>query len=363
MEEFSVSNISIMGISTCVPKNKAGIKEFEEQFGKENVLKFVKSTGIQSVHRALPEQTAGDLAYLAAQNLFKQLSVNKEDIGILVFVTQSPDYRRPATACILQNRLELPIQCAAFDVGLGCSGFVYGQQILTSLLQCSNAKLGLLLIGETASKLVNPHDKSIAMMYGDAGAAILYQKENGEKISTQLYTDGYRFKSIILPAGGFREMNPSHEEYLCRDGIKRSKYDIYMDGISVFTFSTSDVPRSIVKFLDDNNFIVKDFDKVILHQANNFIIKQIARRIKATSEQIHISLDRYGNTGGISIPLTLCDLYGASDEGDKKKILASGFGIGLSWGVTTFYVKPKNIFPIIESDECYLEGIINLLKI
>ena len=214
-------------------------------------------------------------------------------------------------------------------------------------------------MGETASKLVNPNDKSIAMMYGDAGAAILYKKNNGSIIKTSLYTDGYRFKSIILPAGGFRDMDASHEEYLCSDNIRRTKYDIYMDGVSVFTFSTSDVPKSILEYFEETNTTADSYDHILLHQANQFIIKQISRRIGAAQEQVLISLDRYGNTGGISIPLTICDAFGDDNDMEKKNVLAAGFGIGLSWGITSFEIDPKNILPVLETDSYYKDGIIN----
>lgn len=359
MANFTVNNISVVGMAVVVPENKLERDDFVKQFGEDVTTKFIKSTGIKCIHRAVPKQTASDLAYEAANKLLNNIDVEKNKIGMLVFVTQSPDYRRPATACVLQKRLELSVNCAALDVGLGCSGFIYGQQVLTSMLQNSQSEYGLLLLGETASKLVNPNDKSIAMMYGDAGAAILYKKNNGSIIKTSLYTDGYRFKSIILPAGGFRDMDASHEEYLCSDNIRRTKYDIYMDGVSVFTFSTSDVPKSILEYFEETNTTADSYDHILLHQANQFIIKQISRRIGAAQEQVLISLDRYGNTGGISIPLTICDAFGDDNDMEKKNVLAAGFGIGLSWGITSFEIDPKNILPVLETDSYYKEGIIN----
>lgn len=359
MANFIVDNISVVGMAAAVPKNKFKKDDFVKQFGEDATTKFIKSTGIKCIHRAGPKQTASDLAYEAANNLLHNIDVEKNKIGILVFVTQSPDYRRPATACVLQKRLELPVNCAALDVGLGCSSFVYGQQVLTSMLDNSNSEYGLLLLGETASKLVNPNDKSIAMMYGDAGAAILYKKNGEGTINTTLYTDGYRFKSIILPAGGFRDMKPSREEYLCSDGIKRTKYDIYMDGVSVFTFSTSDVPKSILEYFEKTNTAADSYDHILLHQANQFIIKQISRRIGAAQEQVLISLDRYGNTGGISIPLTICELSAMITIWKERILLAAGFGIGLSWGITSFEIDPKNILSVLETDSYYKDGIIN----
>lgn len=359
MANFINNNISIIGMSASVPKNKSNVEDFATIFGEEAVNQFIKSTGIKSIHRANEKQTAGDLAYEAANNLLGKLNIDKTKIGILVFVTQSPDYRRPATACVLQHRLGLPQECASMDVGLGCSGFLYGQQMIMSLLETSEVEYGLLLLGETASKLVNPNDKSIAMMYGDAGVAILYGRSKSEDIKTSLYTDGSRFKSIVLPAGGFRDFNPPCEEYLCSDGIKRSKYDIHMDGISVFIFSTTDVPKSIVNYFDNTKTSADDYDFVVLHQANQFIVNQIAKKIKVKKEKLLCSLDKFGNTGGMSIPLTICNYFGNNAQGIKH-ILASGFGIGLSWGITSFYLDTSRVLPILETDEYFSEGIIEV---
>jgi len=132
-----------------------------------------------------------------------------------------------------------------------------------------------------------------------------------------------------------------------------------MDGVSVFTFSTSDVPKSILEYFEETNTTADSYDHILLHQANQFIIKQISRRIGAAQEQVLISLDRYGNTGGISIPLTICDAFGDDNDMEKKNVLAAGFGIGLSWGITSFEIDPKNILPVLETDSYYKDGIIN----
>lgn len=355
MSYFEINDIKIEAVSCAVPDNRVTVQSFESVFGMEACKKFTESTGIQEMYKALPEQTAGDLAYAAAENLFEKIETDRRKIGALVFVTQSPDYRRPATACVLQKRLSLPLGCAAMDIGLGCSGFVYGLQTAASLMATSDMEYALILIGETASKLVNPLDKSIVMMYGDAGAAILLKREEGAKLKTLLKSDGNRFQSIVLPAGGFRDMNPSHDTFVCSDGIERSLYDIFMDGTSVFSFSITDIPETVKEYLSRTETEIGDYDYLAFHQANQFILKQITRRLKAPKEKVLISLDRFGNTGGMSIPLTLCDHFGSKEEG-KKKILMSGFGIGLSWGVTSAVLDTNNIFPVIRTKDYYAEG-------
>ena len=339
-----------------VPDNRVTVDSFIPAFGEDVTSKFTKGTGIGAMYRALPEQTAGDLAFSAAQTLLAKLNMDKSKIGALLLVTQSPDYRRPATACVLQHRLELPMDCAAVDIGLGCSGFIYGLQTAMSLMESSDVEYCLLLMGETASRLVDPMDKSVAMMYGDAGAAILLERDPSAQTTTLLRSDGSRFRTIILPAGGFRDMNPPHDRFICRDGIERSLYDIHMDGTSVFSFSITDVPEAITDYLAYSGTDTTDYDIFVFHQANEFIIKQLTRKLKLDKEKVPVTLDRFGNTGGISIPLTLCDTYGESTEHQRKKALVCGFGIGLSWGVTSLVIDTDVLFPIQRTSDYYAEG-------
>lgn len=347
--------IGIAGIACAVPDNEVTVESFKTVFGEETTAKFTAGTGIECMYKALPDQTAGDLAYAAAENLFSHIDVDRSKIGALVFVTQSPDYRRPATACILQHRLGLTMDCMAMDIGLGCSGFVYGLQTTMSLMEKSDMEYGLLLLGETASKLVDPLDKSIVMMYGDAGAAILLERQDNANITTLLRSDGGRFKSIVLPAGGFRDMYPSRERFMCNDGIERSLYDIYMEGTSVFSFSITEVPQAIYDYFDKTDTSPDDYDLFCFHQANQFIIKQISKKFKLPKEKVPLSLDKYGNTGGISIPLTLCVNYGCADVG-VLNVLMAGFGIGLSWGITSSEIDMSCVFPVIKTKDWFVEG-------
>ena len=355
MSVFKSSGIGIAGVACAVPKNNVPVVSFTSVFGEEVTSKFTSGTGIKATYKALPEQTASDLAVAAAQELFSHIDVEKSEIGAMFLVTQSPDYRRPSSASIVQIRLGLPIDCSCMEINLGCSGFVYGLQTAMAMMSASDYKYGLLLMGETATKLVDPLDKSIVMMYGDAGAAILLERKEGAETSSLLRSDGSRYKAIVLPAGGFRDMNPGHERFMCSDGIERSLYDIFMDGTSVFSFSISDVPQAITDYLKITETTVADYNAFLFHQANQFIIKQLIRKMKLPKDQVPLSLDRYGNTGGISIPLTLCDAYG-DKSGEKLKALICGFGIGLSWGVANIEVDTDKIYPIVQTEDYYKEG-------
>lgn len=356
MAFFKSKGTSIVGIATAVPKRRVLVDDYANIFGADVVEKFKQKTGIISMYRTVEHQTASDLGFAASDHLLKEFSIDRSQIGVLIFVSQSPDYRKPATACVLQYRLGLPTTCAAFDVGLGCSGFVYGNHLMRTMLADSDAKYGLLIVAETSSKQASDHDKTIAMMFGDAGSAILYANNTSETCCTLLKSDGQRYKSIIVPSGGFRDLHPEIETFVDSDGSERSKYDSYMDGMGVFAFSITDVPNAMKEYLSLTGKTGEDFDYVFLHQANHMIIKQIARRFNISTEKVPLSLDRFGNTSGVTIPLTISNTLGDISS-RTVNILVSGFGIGLSWGVSSFSINSNNVLPIIYTDTSFDEGI------
>ena len=362
MAWFHTSGIRIEGMAAAVPKNTNNVDSYLNVFDQKSVEKFKKSTGILSNHQTTARQTASDLGYAAAERLLNTLQVEREKIGFLLFVTLSPDYKKPATACVLQLRLGLPVDCACMDAGHGCAGFVYGNQLMQSMMASGESEYGLLILGETTSKVVGKADHT-SMMMGDAGAAILYRRDpDCAEHHTLLKTDGGRFKALVVPAGGFRDPDASREQYICRDGTMRSKYDLHMDGMEVFIFSTNDVPITMNEFLTRTATGIEDYDCVAFHQANRQILNILIRKFRIDPAKVPICIDRYGNTSSVSIPLSLCDYYGNSNDKDIKKVMATGFGIGLAWGVTSFELCPQNVLPIVETDAYYQEGILDMRK-
>lgn len=358
MIQSKYDNIKIIGLATAVPKTREVLSEkYNEIFGEHVVSKFSKTTGVIERRVAREEQTSSDLAFVAAEKLLEEKGIDKNEIGICIFVTQTPDYRIPATACVLHKRLGLSKDCIVFDINLGCSGYVYGLQVICSLMQSIQSSYGLLLVGDTSNKGIAPEDSSAVMLFGDSGSATLLKKEKQAKQIVATYrTDGNGFKAIIIPAGAYRNRDASLKRTLWADGNERSDYDLYMNGVDVFSFSISEVPELIKEFVEKNKLDKETFDCYAFHQANCFILKQIAKMAKLPKEKIHISMDRYGNTSVTSIPLTICDKYGNEKEEIQRSIFSCGFGIGLSWGITTFYINQKDVLPIIESDEYYTEG-------
>lgn len=360
MPFFKFSNIKISAVSAAVPTEIVKVDSFANQFGQEYVTKFQESTGVKEFRRTKPHQTASDLCYAAAENILENKEIDRKDIGLLIFVAHSTDYRRPATAAVLHKRLNLDKDCAAFDIALGCSAFVYGLQTACSMMANSDIDKALLLVGESLTKMVNPLDKSVAMLFGDGGAAILLEKtEEASHIQGLLKTDGSGYRAIIAPAGGFRNLNASTDDFVWPDGNVRSLYNTTMQGEDVFAFTISAVPRTIKEFLQKTGTEVNDYDCLAFHQANQFIHKMLCKKLKADPAAMPLCLDRFGNPSAPAIPMVLCDTYGSIDEDKTLNVLMCGFGVGLSWGVCSAKINIKDILPIIETDTIFEEGIIN----
>lgn len=360
MALFSFEGIKISAIASAVPSTVVKVTDFVSRFGEEYVAKFSESTGVKEYRKTAKHQTASDLCYAAAENIFAVKNVCREEIGALVFIAHSTDYRRPATACVLHKRLKLAKDCVAFDVSLGCSAFVYGLNIVSSLMQNSNIKKALLLCGESLTKMTNPEDKSVAMLFGDGGSAVLLEKkEDNSVIKGLIKTDGSGYKAIIAPAGGFRNMDATKEDFVWPDGNTRSLYNTIMQGEDVFAFTISAVPKTVKEFLSETGTIIEDYDCLAFHQANKFINQMLCKKLKADPAKMPICLDRYGNPSSPAIPMVICDKYGNSNEDRELNFLMCGFGVGLSWGVCAARINIKDILPIIETDCIFEEGIIN----
>jgi 3-oxoacyl-[acyl-carrier-protein] synthase-3 len=360
MAFFQFKNIKISCVASAVPTQIVTGKDFYERFGEETVRKFQESTGVKQFRKTKEHQTASDLCYAAAENIIKAKEVAREEIGALVFIAHSTDYRRPATACVLHKRLRLAKDCVAYDVSLGCSAFVYGLNVVCSMMQNSDINKALLLCGETLTKMTNPMDKSVAMLFGDGGSAILLEKtENESDIAGILKTDGTGYKAIIAPAGGFRNLNASTEDFEWPDGNIRNLYNTTMQGENVFGFTISAVPRTVKEFFEKTETTVDDYDCLAFHQANKFISLMLCKKLKVTPEKMPLCLDRFGNPSAPAIPMVMCDAYGDAAEDKNLNFLMCGFGVGLSWGVCSARVNIKDILPIIETDAIFEEGIIN----
>lgn len=298
--------------------------------------KIQSKTGISTRHIADQDECSSDLGVKAVQRLFEKHTINKEDIDFLIFCTQTPDYCLPTTACIIQDRLGLPDSCASFDINLGCSGFIYGLSIATAYIRSGMANNVLLIMGETYSKVINPLDKSVRTIFGDAGSAAIISSNKGvaEVIDFDLGTDGSGYKNLIVPTSGFR-IPKSPETAIEKEdesGNIRSLDNLYMNGASIFTFTIDTVPKTINRLFDKVNLQINDIDWFIMHQANAFILKHLIQKLDIPKDKAPICLENYGNTVSSTIPIVLKDYQEKEAFKSGNKVLLIGFGVGYSWG-------------------------------
>lgn len=333
-----IKNIEIKGVSACVPKKAESNRDID-LLTADVAEKLIATIGVENRRIVDDKTTTSDLCLKAAEILIKDLGWQKDSIDYLIFVSQTPDYQLPATACILQEKLGISQECMAFDISAGCSGWVYGLTVLSSLLSNKVSK-GLLLVGDTSSKICSTKDKSTYPLFGDAGTSTALESSDNIKstIHSHLATDGSGAEAIIVEEGGARNKFKStsftikkHEE-----GIERNGLQLALDGMNVFSFGINKAPESIEKLLLHTNIEKDSIDQFIFHQANLFMNEKIRKKLKLPIEKAPYSLKDYGNTSSASIPLTMVTQLKDQLTTSSLKIMACGFGVGLSWGSVIF---------------------------
>lgn len=346
-----INNIKIDGIAVGVPNRWLSLEEqfnsFNSGIDEKKLNKFIKSTGVEGRYVSTIKQTNSDWCYAAADKIINIKNIDRNKIGVIVYVTQTADYQQPATALVLQHRLKIGTNCMAFDINLGCSGFIYGLNVVSSLMLQSEAEYGLLMCGETGGRDKIPCDKPNSdtelMLFGDAGSAALLKRDNNAKdMHFMSKSDGSGFKALIKPWGFYR--NP----------IELKKVEA-MDGIAVFNFSTNEAPELINDLMKKMCATSENYDYLVLHQANKMIMEQIEKKTGFPPEKGLKSINRFANTSSASIPTAL--VYNLANKGEGlAHFLLSGFGIGLSWGAVDCYIDKKDIFPLIETDDYFEDG-------
>jgi 3-oxoacyl-[acyl-carrier-protein] synthase-3 len=335
-----IQNVAIRGVSACVPKFKDDNKKLALFNNKEETEKFIEATGVEFRHIVKDSGICtSDLCYTAAKELMAELLWKPEEIDCLIFVSQTPDYILPATACILQYRLALSTDCYALDISLGCSGWVYGLSAITSLISGGTMKKGLLLAGDTTSVTKSPKDKSTYPLFGDAGTATAVEfNETAKPLLFHFGTDGRGYEAIMIPDGGFRNFfnEGSFVEEEVEPGIVRHRLHSILNGPAVFTFGLSKAPRSVNTLLEHFEINKENIDYFIFHQANLFMNEKIRTKLKIEPAKVPYSLAEYGNTSSASIPLTMVTRLGSELRTGRKNLLACAFGVGLSWASVLF---------------------------
>lgn len=342
----SVDKVRIAGISVAIPEHFRSRVEDEAVFGKEIVAKIQQHSGVLRRPATLSGLCTSDLCFAAAERLLENLNWSRESVDALIFVTQTPDYLLPATSCVLQQRLGLAKQCAAFDVNLGCSGYVYGLWLAGQILASASMRRVILLVGDTISRIVSPMDRAAALLFGDAGTATALEKtDDAAAMAFELGTDGRGRDHLIVPAGSFR--SPRTDFTLLRTeregGNIRSDEDLFMDGAEVFSFTIREVASLIRSVLSQVGWSKEFLDALVLHQANEFILQHLAKRLGLPREKVPSTLENYGNTSSASIPLTMVVSLGDRLKANAQRLVLAGFGVGWSWGAVALSCGPVDI--------------------
>lgn len=332
-----VKGLKICGVSSAVPVNRVASDEIisgapimlREQLKKAKVI-----SGINSRRIALPNQSASDFCEYAASQLLNALDWKPEDISLVIFISQTPDFQMPATACSLQHRLGIPKSACAFDINLACSGFTHGLWVAGKLLEGNKGGRALLLVGDTLSKIISPTDWSNRMIFGDAGSAVCLEFDEdqpGEITNFIMGTDGSGVDSVVMPSRTSSDPNSG----------------FVMKGLDVFLFASRVVPKAIKDICNLTAYSLENVDFIIPHQASGSILRNISDKAGIDSKKIINELAEYGNTTSSSIPLAIVS---ASDHVDfsHKRLIFVGFGAGLSWSATLINFKNVLILPILE---------------
>jgi 3-oxoacyl-[acyl-carrier-protein] synthase-3 len=337
------------GLASAVPASLSTLDDDAKVFGEADAKRVFKNTGVARRHVTRNGMTAADLAVPPAEALLEKLGWARDSVDALIFVTQSPDYFSPATACVVHARLGLAPSCAALDVNLGCSGWVYGVWLASSLISSGAARRALVLVGDVVSQTLSPRDRSVAPLFGDAGAATALERDDAAApMEFVVGTDGSGANHLMVPAGGFRlratDANGTPHE--AADGNVRSLQNIHMNGAEVFTFTLKAVPPLIKEVMARAQFTHADTDAYVFHQASSFMLKSLSRSCQIPADKFVMAIEDYGNTSMVSVPLAMCEkLRGPLAEKPMRLVLA-GFGVGWSWGALAFTSSPMVVLPV-----------------
>ena len=329
----------ILDLAGFLPERTLTNEELAGLYPEWPAEKILSKTGIRARHVAADDQTATDLAYEAANRLFAQGEVRREDIDFIILCTQAPDYVLPTSACLLQDRLGIARSAGALDVNLGCSGFVYGLSLAKGLIETGAANRVLLLTADTYSKFIHPLDKSVRTLFGDAAAATVIGADDiaQEAIGPFVFgTDGSGAKNLIVEAGAYRRPRDveSSINKVDTSGNVRNLENLYMNGAEVFAFTLKEVPLAVDGLLDKAGLRREDIDYFVLHQANQFMLEALRKKLHVPAEKMPICMENCGNTVSSTIPLALIKMREDGKLRRNTKLMLVGFGVGYSWAGT-----------------------------
>ena len=348
MAFLTVNSVSIRGIVSCVPpfiEENLDLPFYQEGEAAE----IIKATGIERRHVVKNGITASDLCFEAGLALIQKLGWEKETIDAICYVTQSPDYINHPTGFVLHEKLNLSDDCMVLDLFHGCPGWVIGLSTITSLMQNGDFKRVILFVGDCTTPWGYANDREARPLFGDCGTATALEFDaSTSPIYFHVGTKSSDGWALVRKDGAARSpfnRKSFEKEMRLREGTLdlEGNADI-MDGMNVFSFGISVPPKSIKTLCEYAHVDLTSVDKVIIHQANLFMIEKIVKKIKIDPQKAPISLKDYGNVTSASIPLTICSQCHTEYSTSKIKTVVCGFGTGLSWG-TAYFETDRIICP------------------
>lgn len=328
----------IQAISYYLPEKVVTNEEIVQDFPEWSVTKINSKIGIRERHIASHNETALDLAVQAANKLFAEHSVNKNEIDFLIFCTQSPDYILPTSACIIQDKLGLSTSIGAIDINQGCSGWIYGLSVAKGLIVGNMANKVLLLTAETYSKYIHPRDKGNRTIFGDGAAATLIGKEGIAEIGNFCFgTDGKGSNNLIVGTGGARNKKPLNDLVFDEFGNPKSSDNLFMNGPEILNYTLDVMPNLANETVCKNKLELVDIDLHVYHQPNKYISSLQRNKLNIPENQYYCFFEKVGNTVSSTIPLAIKE---AIDDGSIKKdckVLSIAQGLGYSWGGIVLY--------------------------
>lgn len=343
MALVKTSGARIAAVCTCVPTRRFDNLTDSTEFSDEEIRKVTGMAGVAARRLAGDTVCSSDLCITAAQRALDRLGWKPDSIDAVIMVTQTPDYFLPSTACVVHHRLGLADHCAAFDVGLGCSGYPYGIWLAAMMLQGGGVRRVLVLHGETPTRFSDKADRSVSLLFGDAGSATALEAIHPGSTADwhyALHSDGRGYNTMIIESGGFRD----------RFGSDPRKHCVSMNGALIFNFTIKRVPALIDETLTGAGITSNDIDYFIFHQSNQFIMKHLCAKQSLSLEKVPIILKEFGNTGGASIPLTLTEGKLIRPNDRTLRLMLLGYGVGLSWGSALVDLDPNAILESVEFD-------------
>jgi 3-oxoacyl-[acyl-carrier-protein] synthase-3 len=326
----------IRSIEYHLPETVVSSASLSAEFPEWSVEKIDEKTGIGERHIAAANECASDLAVAAARKLFASGVCEPDQIDYILFCTQSPDYFLPTTACLIQQQLGIPSATGALDFNLGCSGYVAGLGLASGLVETGQARNVLLLTAETYSKFIHPLDKSVRTIFGDAGAATWIQADDrGEpSLGPFVYgTDGSGARNLIVPTGGLRAPRTADSARLVEDesGNRRTGDDLYMNGVEIFGFTLRVIPKCVKDLLERSGRTMDEVDLFVFHQANQYMLDHLRRRLKIPEEKFVLAMRHCGNTVSSTIPIAIKEVAAQGRIKPGALLMLVGFGVGYSW--------------------------------